>query len=1039
MAKSNLKPLQNHIKKVLESRAAKRRPEQIHKQLTALPKRQWQCGKGKQALRYELYSVMTGEAIDQVCALSGRSPLLQFDQGGETRLEVMHGPDVMKVESSGAGLFGNGFTYIRHDTAGLLYLDRKDKRYLQLDPDAIPDGPLEGEVEARIDNVCEDKHEGKRVNLVDVSIEHLRQAYLRLWLWDDEETTPFRKSVFGLVLGCADKLNACKFPVDELVKLGVPLKGEVRLKRDGEPVSHFFLQDLRLESYNASDFDIPAGYRDLRDKEKAPEEGFNYEQTSRFSELRRGRTRPKPALDGDKGGLSATGGQDQALYTDVAGNVVLLKHVPAHKPHLVCQCLPSTYGSQIATEVQQLLVDDLWFLVNQVTRRLNGFHGASGNLKIDWLSQFKAHSDSLPRGDGLYCFLRDEPDPSAADPADQMGGQGLMDQFIERTVRKLLVDLTATGVTAVVTPPGFFSLAGQVTVPPVLATEVLTILGDASIAPEGRFDSLSAEQQRDLREAYLDQNFANISLTYPSSTGAQSIFHDLLRVRLDNIKFDIAINNTQIIDTFVLDDNDIHLIIRLPDASGRAFMSRWPSSLYWAVSGLGVVGCIFAPALCALLPYIAAVGAFLLLDFAFVSIYLSDLEIDAHISFTPNGAGVLQPNTTFALDSDVSVFYASVVPTGIQQILGAIYSIIGSHTDIVLSTIETHLSDKFNDFVRNDLGLSYPPKFGPVPLSGLGSHATGEDNDHLYLESELNAGLLSIINPYITQVDTDAKSRLLDLRAIFQSDVGDGLHHYGGFVFSQNFINHYIHILWRLGIYTYILSAAEATPILEKLKEACPTCKLEDEVRMWLCPVVSPRLVFTPCGYEAGKSYLTCFFDDLRLCIGTGDPKLDNCMLELQFSARVNAEIGFGTVNSDSGELDIIKVGDRFMDVYFNLDDAGIEIIHPDTQGHAATGDCYRDLGCKQLSELQECFRMVIRAALQSRHSGVVPRKNGEPITVQTYTFAGQFLRFQFWVYRGNLYAHMGFGGPALMLLEGGLFGIDAMDCATGEALRAFV
>ena len=120
----------------------------------------------------------------------------------------------------------------------------------------------------------------------------------------------------------------------------------------------------------------------------------------------------------------------------------------------------------------------------------------------------------------------------------------------------------------------------------------------------------------------------------------------------------------------------------------------------------------------------ATVGLFLLLDFAFVSIDLSNIMLNGQIRFTPNAGNVLQPDVTLQLDADITVFYASVVPTGIHQILSLIYSIVGSSTNLVISQIESQLQSKLNEFLRQDLyGMQTTAQYGGCCDTLLGRNA----------------------------------------------------------------------------------------------------------------------------------------------------------------------------------------------------------------------------------------------------------------------------------------------------------------------------
>jgi len=1042
MKKKGTNRLKSHLEALQKHKDTHLTPDETLKRIYTKPATAWSCHNDipKTMLRYQLYSHVHSAYTSKVKSSLNHSPFLDFEQLARNQVDVFHIPGTTRIEFEGKSLFGNNVAFISDEQNGALYLDKTDKTFLQMAPDQVLKHNIKSRAAATIENVCESEHEGKTVNLVEIQLTQPESLTIKLWCWDDKETSAFRQTVYQQVIGCTDKLKNCKFPIDELMKLGLPLKGETYITGQDKPVSEFFLQDLSLVKADAGLFAIPKGYKDIRDAKKHSKK-HAYQKPVRASAIRPGHINKNHDTDFKNPATQPDQRQkNNDSFGSLTHNLSTIAAVNPHRLKPVCSCLESTYGSQVASEFEQLLPDDLKFLVNQISHRLSGFTGSNGNLSLDWLDQFKAFSEGLPQGDGLYCMLRDEPDPASADLEEQMGGKGLIDVQVERMVRSVLVDMVIGDITPFISPIGAWRINNQLVISNTLATNITSILSNSAIEPGDRFDELSTDDQVDLRERYLAQIVGSIELTYPESTGTQSVFHNLLSFRVDNIEFDIRIDNTDIIDTFTLGNNDIHLLLKLPNASGSAFTTRWPSTLYWAALALGIVGCFFSPFLCSLLPLVATVGTFLLFDAAFVSIEFSDIDVDMHVDFVPDANGVLQPNTTFNLDMDVSLFYLSVIPTGIHQILSAIYSIVGSHTDLILNLMESQLSSQFNNFVKNDLKLTYPPQFGPVPLVGLSSIVNGVDEEHLYMEAELNAGLLGIISPYITQVDTNINQQLLEYRDEFQSSSEtSSLRHYKGFVLSQNFINHYIHILWRQGMYNYVLSNDQSQAIIEKIKDMIPDLEIDNEMHVHICPVVSPRLVLTPCGIESKSTYMTCFFDDLRLCIGTKESKDESCILEIQLAAKVTAELGFGGLNKETGKLDIIKITDRFMDIYFDQSDIAVSLIHPETQGYATLGKCFKNIDCRYLEVMQPILEETVRWMLKSRDSAVIPRDTDDTLLEQTYSFSGQYFKFVFWVKRGNIYAHVGFGGAVQQLLEDGAFSIDDMNCATGEALLELI
>ena len=370
----------------------------------------------------------------------------------------------------------------------------------------------------------------------------------------------------------------------------------------------------------------------------------------------------------------------------------------------------------------------------------------------------------------------------------------------------------------------------SLSLPSALQTAVNNVIADSTIAAENRFSSLPVAQQGLLVDAYIFKGIGTIKLNYPSSTGAISIFYDLLKVKLDDIDFDIRINNTSVFSTLNFDADSIHLVIDLPDASGNAWMSRWVTGKYLGLTAITVIACFLFPFTCFLMDMAILVGIFIGLDLAYVSIELKNLNVDSHIRLVPNPSNVLQPDVQLALDADVSASYISVVPTGIHQILSLIYTIVLNTTDLVINTIETQLRDQLNKYLKEDLKITYPPAFGPVPLVGVSNNVEFSANDRGYVEQALNAGLMGVINPYITQIDAVVKPNILILRDQYKSDFTDPVdafaaagsflgwvsaditsvaRYYLGTVLSQNFINDYIYVLWRQFLFNYDFTPEE--------------------------------------------------------------------------------------------------------------------------------------------------------------------------------------------------------------------------------------
>jgi len=1019
----------------------KRNPDELLKIRTCQPNKDWQSPHFKgPILSYTLVSELDPSVAMQANRFWGDTSTLTFENGYSTKIEIKHCDAVKRLDSLNKGIFGQEFCYILDPEQGTLFLDKKDKLYLHLGKEQSLGFQFKG-TKWQIDKKEQIILDGRDITKVEINIASPVKCKYVLYFYKDIDLDTFSKEVFKTVITCSDELSRQGMECNDLIKLGIPVKGEFYFTRDckDELVSSFELKSIRIEDYDASLFSIPKHFSDIRDLKKKysrKKKGFKYDKPVRYSSIRKKVYRYDIGMN-----------QKIQQLSDFS-NASLLASMATHDEGNLKfpECFPSTYGSQVANLVDQKVLDDAKYVVNAISRRLDSFSGSGGNIDIDWLNQFEANANSLGTGpgSGLFYLLRDS----------TLNGEGLLDRLAEVEAKKLLLN-------------GDVSI---LTLPASLLARINTVIANAAISPENRFEALNDTEQNNLREAYLEQRLAHINLDYPSSTPAITIFYDLLRVKLYDIEFDLDINNKSVIDTLTFDNDFIHLLIKLPEAKGSAFMSRWPSALYSAIAGASIIACFIFPLACILAAAVVSVGVFLLLDFAFVSIELSNIEVDAQIRFTPNDDNILQPDVTLALDADIDVFYGSVVPTGVHQIISIIVDLVGSHTNIVMNQIESKLQDKLKKFLSQDLSISYPPSFGPVPISGISNAIEFSVNDRMFIQSGLNAGLMGIVNPYITQVDYEIKDHLLQIRDEFKTQFRDPVdrfndpdidgmllnwkdvdfsnvaRYYFGSVISQNFINHYIHTLWRNQFFTYELTEQERRNILERLKEAFPQLgKLPiEKMEAHLWPAVSPRTILTPKLSSLDGPYATTFFDDVRLCLGlVEDTGVKIGHIEFSFAAQLYTELGFGGVNTGIGKLDFIKVTDRVFDLYFDLNEIGVEIIHPEIQFFSEPGMSISssfDYLPLENSEVQDAFRLAIQFALATRTTNLIPRMITDPKTIHRYNIGTKAFQLitQLVPFKQNLYINTGTSGVGTALYDGAL-DIDEIDLTIAALIRFYI
>lgn len=955
-------------------------------------------------------------------------------------VSVTHGGETTRINCPGKSVLGTNYSLIKSKDQGSLYIDHGTRSYLRIPKELEAQHAFTEKFTASVKVTKPGKD--KMAQAV-ISVDAPFRIRYELTLDTDPDYADYRKEIICHTIGCPEVFAASGVDLNNIISIGFPIKGSLYMIADGseyELTSAFGVTGLQWIAYDAKEFAAPAGYKSIKElsrqaKEKGKKTAFA--PTIRLSEAR--------ARFGKKTGQFEHYAGDMHDHEPAAGDVQQLSSMKRQFEGGGLKfptCFDNTYASLIANVVDQKLLDDLKYLINGITKRLDDFSGSNGNLTINWMDQFKAHSDALANADpggGLYVMMHDE---TAMGPGYTMK-KGLLDKLAVKDLGNLLADGD--------------NLSG-IGLPAAAQTNVNNIIANTGITPVNRFSSLSLEDQGTLIDSYVFNKLGTIPLTYPSSTGTQRIFHSLLDVRLDNIDFDININNTAVIDTLEFDNSSIHLILQLPDASGSAFLSRWPAPLYWAILAASGIACFFFPPACTLAAAALLVGLFIGLDFAFVSIDLSDIRIDAHLTWVPNAGNVLQPQVTLDLDADITVYYVSVVPTGVHQILSLIYSIVLSTTDLVINEVESQLQDKLNDFLKKDLEISYPPKFGPVPLTGISNASEFVNADRMYIEQGLNAGTLGVICPFITQVDAEVKSKILRLRDEFKTTFEDpvdafarvgGLlgwattdfsgiaRYYAGTVLSQNFINHYIYTLWRTQRFNYNFTTDETEKLFDLLRDAFPQFRnIEYDprtVRAHLWPAVPPRTVFTPKPASENKFYSTTFFDDVRICFELAKTRIGkNAKLEILFSAQTFTEIGFGGFNSSTNQLDILKVNDRVFDIYFDLSQIKASVIHPEVHSFrfpAMAVTVAQDYSPLDHPSLKKLLIRAMSFALKNRDAAFIPRGAGDTTYIQRYPLGDNAIQLvcQLVPFQGNMYVSKGLSGAATAIYENAL-DIDQLD-----------
>ena len=657
----------------------KRRPKRSHDKLPSA---------GDPALQYILTITPASNRNWELKQIVGELPGFDLDHAGPTSMSVVHSGRWTSTKISDAGMAGRNATYIEAPDGGFAYADHTDRLSFHADKEQVVPLAPPGAVQSAIDIQSGERIEGRRTKIATVDITAPAPMRLRIWFIDDTQFQPFSRAVFTRLVGCPDRLRRSGLDASRLEELGTPVRVESHASVAGEgrePLVISTATELRLGQARSADFEVPSEYHDLRDVQtlaaRLGPRGFKG-SSGRLSSLRSG------------------GSKDQQTDLGRPVNPAPAGSAYIYNPIRIPQCLPSTFAAQIAVETDQALYNDLRFLINNVFSRFSSFSGSNGVLKVDWLSQWASSPNVLAGDDGLFCLMRDPANLTQSPP--HLGGTGLLDKLAENKARAAMLDGSITSI--------------GLSLPPALLAQVVAAL---ATSPNQRFDSLPPDSQAQLRDLYLTQLIGQFTVTYPTSTPATTTFHGLINVQLSDVEFTIGINYTQPMTSLDTGNNVIRTHFALPAVTGTANIARWPTGLYWAALGATGLACLFLPFLCWLLPFVAAVGLFLLSDYAWVRVEIDNFTADAALSFQPDTQQVLRPQAAVQLDGDVSVWYISYIPTGLNQLASFVYSLVGSHTDIVINLIEGQLQDLLNKLLAQTLNLSFPPQFGSVPITGI--------------------------------------------------------------------------------------------------------------------------------------------------------------------------------------------------------------------------------------------------------------------------------------------------------------------------------
>jgi hypothetical protein len=655
-------------------------------------------------------------------------------------------------------------------------------------------------------------------------------------------------------------------------------------------------------------------------------------------------------------------------------------------------CLESTTSAYLGFQVSQDILKYIQTLVNAASQRIYEIRGTDGVINFNWLEQLKSYSEAQPAGDYVYCLLRDPPG-ATCDPNDAgtQGGKGLLDQ------------LAKAGATALANRGDLAKL----TLTPGLAAAY------ASTSGSNRFGDVhfSACDRVAAREAYLDQRLANLTLKYPASLpkGDFPKGSEFLWWKLWGIDFYINISGQQILNDFYVDKSLIHVGVDLAGVFAKGSVATWAGGTLYATIGATLFACIFVPAACVTLASLDAVMWILAHDIGPFEMRFNETHIGVDLHFLEDpGDHMIKPKVDVTILERPKVYFGSWLPTFVHQFKDLIISSLLTATDDVRDALRDQIKDALQGVV-DDFDMQFP--FQPFHVfPGVyrpeNTSSSGVNGEYLDMVSQLSVPLSG---PQFTQADDNVSNRLRELAwTVSARNVRSG-----GFTISQNMLNVMLTMHHDQRHFDIPIDKPDVVKLAAAIRTACPTCDPGENVAASIFTASTPRLLLTASGMSATPAeYAVTFFDDVRICV-----RSEKSTIEFRLSARASTQVGFG--NATGEHLDVLNASNPFCDLYYDLT-AGPVLTEPHVQSITAVGASVADLEAKAdtaLPQLQDAFRDVVRIMLRfydgrPHRDELIPRRSGDPITVQAQDLGGKnYFWSQFVVKGANLFVLQGLVG----------------------------
>src|SRR5215211_2576954 len=1007
-------------------------------------------------LRCTVSWMLSPNRLEYLVANSRYAGLLNLDAPTEQRTSVALTASGRRLDLDSTTLFGGAQASFIEDADHIIWLQHEARVYVKLERAQLPaqkfEEPLILTTEPQLEEstiTLADGRLGHAVSLTFTDLRALGRYRHRLVLDPAIDAGELSVRLVEHLLGDGGSHATSGYPLQTILDLvgsaGFPVASVVEIiDEDGRvqgELGGFSVENVVLEEAQDEWFQVPPGYRPVQ--EARSEDDDEHRETPEIECF----TRLEPfwieteSRDGMPDDDDSNHGGEASLRMALPADRIDNGDGPDEEPEPTKPPKPpttsqATYGLRL----EQRLFDDLRMLVKQALGPLAGRTFAlswNAGLLVDWLPQLRASvvassgsSGTPPIGlsTSLFCLLHDVEPPAL--PRNSTLPSVNVDDWGTIRGRGLLDCLAMTRAQELVEAGG---LTGGMRVR--LPSAVQASLATAVLAPAGtRWDSLTSEEQLQVMLAVLleeygaprvrletekDGQLVPLRLTFdwenlvagevveyrgtltlpPSAAGAPGVcpLVTALRCRSNG-----AIDGSLMLGSISL--------------NGR--LNRRPGTSFALLLGAGALVALVFPFLSWVLPMLSAIGVFVALDTARLSMSLSGITANFTVSFTRDPNGVFQPSVTVNLTGRVDVGLSSDVPTGIHQVVDAVLENVARSERLLLDLLQARLQRALTQLVRQSLGSGFPASMLRLGVPIVGGKRGGRDDQYVYLEATLAAP--ANLNVPMVNVPADTEARLSsDLKRLSgRTDT----RHYLSLVSSQNTINVLLAVLWRSGVFDGKITDPMARNALKALTKP-PYPSGASVLRASVRAVSPPRCTLvraTPTETsEHGQFELNA---SLAL-----EPHTDD-RYEWTLVLRTLAQTVVGSALASS--MPHVQIGTAFvqpLDVLADLALAtaqvdGLKRVQTirrkvtttettmDSKGHPKTGT----ITVEEIEELETPFTLAPQEAAQhaplalealprllgQRDTRRVPRRDGvlssgapspsaiiDPITLQTYLF----------------------------------------------------